>query len=98
MYGGRGDCIVGLPALTLDPYHGSKELGGLILRDNPGLAWLALAALASVPHWRLFLFPLRSLPEPQEFGVLDWVRVFLESGFVVPPLVGRGGTPELSRD
>lgn len=49
MSGGRGDCIVGLPTLTLDPYHGSKELGGLILRDNPGLAWLALAALASVP-------------------------------------------------
>lgn len=44
-----GDCIVGLPTLTLDPCHGSKEVGGLLLRDNPGLAWLALAALASVP-------------------------------------------------
>lgn len=49
MCGGCGDCIVGLPSLTLDPCHGSRELGGLILRDNPGLAWLALAALASMP-------------------------------------------------
>lgn len=49
MCGGSGDYIVGPPTLTLDPCHGSKELGGLIFRDNPGLAWLALAALASVP-------------------------------------------------
>lgn len=49
MCGGRGDCIVGLPTLTLYLNHGSKDLGGLTLGDNPGLAWLALAALASVP-------------------------------------------------
>lgn len=49
MCGGCDDCIVGPPSLTLDPRHGSRDLGGLILRDNPGLAWLALAALASMP-------------------------------------------------
>lgn len=70
-----GDCVVGLPTLTLDPCHGSKELGGLLLRDNPGLAWLALAALASVPTGGSSCFHL-DLWLSLRVQVLAWVRVF----------------------
>lgn len=75
---GCGDCIVGLPPLTLDPRHGSRELGGLILRDNPGLAWLALAALASSTGgsscFHLYLW-LSLAVQGTRLGLSPWNRV-----------------------
>lgn len=97
MCGGHGGCIVGLPTLTLDPCHGSKELGGLILRDNPGLAWLALAALAPAPTGGSSCFHLGLWLSLRVWGT-RLGRVFLESGFVVPLWWGKGGAPDLSQD